>query len=150
MSEQKIPQIIHYCWFGHNKKSGEIIACIESWKKYFPDWDIIEWNESNYDVTKVPYMEDAYQLKKWAFVSDYARLDILYQYGGIYLDVDVEFIKPLPYEYPQLDGFCGFEGSMEVNPGLIFGIKPKCELLRLVMESYQNEHFTYQKNALPL
>lgn len=77
-----IPKVIHYCWFGRNPKTEIIEKCIASWRKYCPDWEIIEWNEDNYDVEKVPFVKEAYEAKKWAFVSDYARLDILYNHGG--------------------------------------------------------------------
>lgn len=88
-----IPKVIHYTWFGGGKK-GELHAkCIESWKKQCPDYEIMEWNETNYDIHKNRYMEQAYGREKWAYVSDYARLDILYQYGGIYLDTDVELLE---------------------------------------------------------
>lgn len=77
-----IPKIIHYCWFGKNSKPEIVERCIASWKKYCPDWEIKEWNEDNFDVTSIPYMKEAYEAKKWAFVSDVARLLILYQSGG--------------------------------------------------------------------
>ena len=101
-----IPKVIHYCWFGGNPLPDEAKRCIDSWKKYCPDYKIIEWNESNYDVNSNEYMKAAYNEKKWAFVSDYARVDVVYRYGGIYMDTDVELIKPLdkflyqsPYQY---------------------------------------------------
>ena len=84
-----IPKVIHYCWFGGNPKNEVIEKCIDSWKRYCPDYKIIEWNESNYNIVKHPFMKKAYDAKKWAFVSDYARVDILNQYGGVYLDTDV-------------------------------------------------------------
>ena len=80
-----IPKVIHYCWFGGNEMSALEKKCIESWKMQCPDYEIIRWDETNYDVTKNLYMQQAYAAKKWAFVSDYARLDILYQHGGFYL-----------------------------------------------------------------
>ena len=89
-----IPKKIHYFWIGGNPKPESVLYCIDSWKKYCPDYEIIEWNESNYDFTKNEYMRQAYEAKKWAFVTDYARLDVIYKYGGIYLDTDVELIKP--------------------------------------------------------
>lgn len=80
-----IPKIIHYCWFGGNPKSNLIKQCIDSWKKYCPDYQIIEWNESNFDINCNPYVKAAYEDKKWAFVSDYARLYIVYNRGGGYI-----------------------------------------------------------------
>ena len=79
-----IPKVIHYCWFGGNELPNSAKKCIKSWKKYFPDYEIKEWNESNYDVRKNTYISQAFDACKYAFVSDYARFDILYQYGGIY------------------------------------------------------------------
>lgn len=90
-----IPKTIHYCWFGRTKKNELHKRCIESWKKYCPDYEIVEWNEDNYDLKKNLYMRQAYDAGKWAYVSDYARLDILYHYGGIYLDTDVELLHSL-------------------------------------------------------
>lgn len=87
-----IPKKIHYCWFGRNPLPKSAKKCIASWKKYFPDYEIIEWNEDNYDVGKIPYLAQAYSAKKYAYVSDYARYDILYHEGGIYFDTDVEVI----------------------------------------------------------
>lgn len=90
---ENIPKIIHYCWFGKSELGKLETKCIESWKKYCPDYEIIEWSEENYDISKNLYMKEAYENKKWAYVSDYARLDILYKYGGVYFDTDVELIK---------------------------------------------------------
>ena len=89
-----IPKTIHYCWIGGNPLPESAKKCIKSWKKYCPDYKIVEWNESNYDFTRVPYMKEALQAKKWGFAPDYARLDIVYTHGGIYLDTDVEIVKP--------------------------------------------------------
>lgn len=143
-----IPKIIHYCWFGGNEKPREITDCIESWKRFLPDWRIIEWTEDNYDVYKYRYTADAYKLKKWAFVSDMARLDVLYRYGGIYLDVDVEFLKPLPEEYLEYDGFCGFEHTATIAPGLIFGIKKEHPFIKEILDSYANECFRIQNDGI--
>src|SRR5215510_15199585 len=112
-----IPKIIHYCWFGGNPLSELALKCIASWKKYFPNYEIKEWNESNYDVHKIPYTSEAYNAKKYAFVSDYARFDILYQYGGIYFDVDVEVIKQFG-DILNDTGFMGMETLSGCNAGL--------------------------------
>ena len=79
-----IPKVIHYCWFGRNKKSKSVLKCIQSWKKYCPDYEIIEWNEDNFDVNCIPFVKEAYDAEKWAFVTDYARLKIIFENGGIY------------------------------------------------------------------
>ena len=90
-----IPKVIHYCWFGRNEKSDLIKRCIESWQKYCPEYQIIEWNENNFDVNTCEYTREAYLARKWAFVSDYARLKIIFENGGIYLDTDVELKQGL-------------------------------------------------------
>ena len=90
-----IPKIIHYCWFGHNPLPPLAEKCIASWKRFLPDYEIKEWNESNFDVNMIPYTAEAYKEKKYAFVSDFARFWILYHYGGLYFDTDVEVIKSM-------------------------------------------------------
>jgi mannosyltransferase OCH1-like enzyme len=89
-----IPKVVHYCWFGESKKPKLVKDCMRSWKKHLPDYEIIEWNESNSDLS-LPFVKEAYRLKKWAFVSDYIRLKVLYEYGGIYLDTDMLLLKSL-------------------------------------------------------
>lgn len=104
----RIPKIIHYIWVGGNPKPESVIKYIETWKKYCPDYLIIEWNEKNYDITKNRYTREAYQSKKWAFVTDYMRLDILDMFGGIYMDSDVEVLKGLD-EFLDKPAFTSFE-----------------------------------------
>ena len=117
----KIPKVIHYCWFGGNPKPKLVQKCIHSWKKYCPDYEIIEWNESNFDISSCPlYVRQAYDVKKWAFVSDYARLKIIHTCGGIYLDTDVELIKSLD-SLLEYNAFFGFEDGKYVATGLGFG-----------------------------
>lgn len=115
-----IPKIIHYCWFGGGPISEADRKCIESWKKYCPDYKIIEWNEQNFEISANRYAQQAYEAKKYAFVSDYARLAVVYEYGGIYLDTDVELVRPLD-ELLELPGFMGFQNNNEVATGLGFG-----------------------------
>ena len=90
-----IPHVIHYCWFGGKPLPKLAVDCIASWRKYLPGYEIKEWNESNFDVNIIPYTSEAYAARKYAFVSDYARFWILYHYGGVYFDTDVEVIQPL-------------------------------------------------------
>lgn len=90
-----IPKIIHYCWFGRGEKPALAKNCIASWRKFFPGYEIREWNEDNFDVNIIPYTAEAYTCKKYAFVSDYARFWVLYKYGGLYFDTDVEVIRPM-------------------------------------------------------
>ncbi len=91
----RIPKIIHYTWFGNKEKQELHEKCLASWRKFCPDYEIREWNEKNYDIHKSEYVSQAYEAGKWAYVSDYARMDILYQYGGVYFDADVEFLKKI-------------------------------------------------------
>ncbi|RKW32245.1 MAG: glycosyl transferase, partial [Lachnoanaerobaculum sp.] len=107
-----IPKVIHYCWFGGKPLPKIARKCIQSWKRFCPDYEIVEWNEKNYDIHKNSYMEEAYLQKKWGFVPDFARLDIIYQNGGIYLDTDVELIRPLD-ELLYHRAYMGFEGERD-------------------------------------
>lgn len=130
-----IPPVINYCWFGKNPIPQEYLYYIDSWKKMCPDYEIVRWDESNYDVNKHPYMAQAYKEKKWAFVSDYARLDIVYHFGGIYLDTDVELIKNLD-ELRRFNAYVGFESETFVNTGLGFGAVKRNKLIGKLMHGY--------------
>ena len=114
-----IPKKIHYFWFGGNEKPKSVKKCIDSWKKYCPDYEVIEWNESNFDIRCMPFVEQAYEAKKYAFVSDVARLMMIYEYGGIYMDTDVEVIKPLD-NLLENKAYMGFENDENVASGLGF------------------------------
>ena len=110
-----IPKIIHYCWFGGNDKLESVMKCIESWKKYLPDYEIMEWNESNFNIKKAnQYVREAYDNKKWAFVTDYVRLIALYENGGIYFDTDVEVFKSFDSLLSE-KAFFGFESTIYVQ-----------------------------------
>jgi len=139
-----IPKIIHYCWFGCNSLPYLAQKCIASWKKYFPDYEIKEWNESNYDVNKIPYTSEAYKAKKYAFVSDYARFDVLHQFGGIYFDTDVEVIKSFE-DIIKNGSFMGFELAKntrsEVNTGLGMGVTAGFSIVYQILEFYATLHF---------
>lgn len=115
-----IPKKIHYCWFGGKELPKEAKKCIESWKKYCPDYEIIQWNETNYDINKNQYVKYTYENKKYAFLTDYVRLDVIYNEGGIYLDTDVELLKSLD-DLLNCDGYMGMEQVGRVNTGQGFG-----------------------------
>ena len=138
---------IHYCWFGKNPKSKLILKCIDSWRKHCPDYEIKEWNEENFDVNCCDYVREAYEAKKWAFVSDYCRFYVLYNYGGIYLDTDVELLKPLDI---LSEDFVGFENQNRVNSGLIRGAVSKDLICKLMLDSYANDHFLKQDGSYNL
>ncbi len=138
---------IHYCWFGKNKKSKLIKKCIKSWKKLCPDYQIIEWTEDNFDINCCKYVQEAYNAKKWAFVSDVCRFWVLYNYGGIYLDTDVELIKPLD-ELP--DNFVGFEKVGVVNSGLIRGAEKGNSICKEMYDSYLVDSFVKKDGTLNL
>ena len=143
-----IPKIIHYCWFGGGPINPESRKCIESWKKYCPDYKIIEWNEQNFEISQNRYAQQAYEAKKYAFVSDYVRLAVLYEYGGIYLDTDVELVRPLD-ELLEHKGFIGMEHSapspygrtLLVNTGSGVGAEPGCEMIGKMLAAYRNAAF---------
>lgn len=138
--ELLIPKTIHYCWFGGNPLPDQYKVWMESWHKFCPDYQIIEWNESNYDVSKNAYMYQAYKSKKWGFVPDYARLDIIYHHGGIYLDTDVELIQNLDDLLYQ-EGFAGFENSSAVNLGQGFGAVPGLPIIKEMLDIYKDMQF---------
>ncbi len=117
-----------------------IEKCIKSWEKFCPDWEIIEWNEGNYDVFRNEFCRQAYQNGKWAFVSDYARFDILNQFGGIYMDTDVEIVKSLD-RFLEHDVFAGHETDEWVAPGLILGSVPEHPIMKSVLNAYESASF---------
>lgn len=148
-----IPKRIHYCWLGRNPKPKSVLKCIESWKKFCPDYEIIEWNEDNLDISSNLYSRQAYDAKFWAFATDYLRLWIVYTHGGIYLDTDVQIIKPLD---PLLThkAFMGFEVEDKVNTGLGFGAEAGNAFLAANMKVYEtlafvNKDGTYNRLPAP-
>ena len=135
-----IPKIIHYCWFGGNPKPEIVEKCIQSWKKFCPDWEIKEWNESNFDVNSTPFTAEAYASKKWAFVSDVARLAILKQHGGVYMDTDVE-IKESIDKLLDYNAFFVFESNRYIATGLGFGCIAEHPAVNSMLEFYNGKHF---------
>ena len=132
---------IHYFWFGGNPKSKLIEKCIASWRKYFPDFEIKEWNEDNFDVRQNKYISQAYDAKKYAFVSDFARFKVLYDEGGLYFDTDVEAVRSF-YELFESEAFSGFETEKHINPGLVLWAKePGNEIIKQMLDSYENDAF---------
>lgn len=139
-TQMKIPKKIHYFWFGKGDIPKENQLCIESWEKYCPDYEIIKWTEDNYDISKCNYMKQAYEMQKWGFVPDYARLDVLYEYGGIYLDTDVELIKnidDLLYE----KAFVGFQRNYWIGLGLGCGCMKHMDIFKDMRDYYNSISF---------
>lgn len=136
---QNIPKIIHYCWFGRGEKNQKIKEYMESWKKYLPDYEVIEWNEDNFDINCNQYVKEAYENRKWAFVTDYVRLYVLYHYGGIYMDTDVEVLKPLDV-FLENQAFSGFEDEIHISTGIIGSVKGH-NWIKFLLDDYKKRHF---------
>lgn len=130
-----IPKKIHYCWFGRNEKPQLAKRCIASWKKYCPDYEIMEWNEDNFDVDLNPYTKMCYEQKKYAFLSDYIRLIVVEKYGGIYFDTDVELIRSFD-DLLKNSAFFGFENDEYVATGLGFGAEAGNPIVRQMIAEY--------------
>lgn len=145
-----IPKTIHYCWFGKNPLPPLAKECIESWRKFFPDYEIKQWDETNFDINQIPYISEAYKQKKYAFVSDYARFWIIYNYGGLYFDTDVEVIRPMD-DIIAKGNFMGYEVNPDgensplkyapryafgVAVGLGFGMEKSHPFMKRMMDVY--------------
>ena len=134
-----IPKVIHCCWFGGAPKSELITKCIDSWKKYCPEYTIYEWNESNFDLSACAYAKEAYSAKKWAFVSDYVRIWALNEFGGVYLDTDVELTAPLD-QFLCHPAFTGFE-KIDLPFTAVFGCVKGHPFTSTILASYADRHF---------
>lgn len=137
--EQKIPKIIHYCWFGEKEKPSIVKKCIESWRNQLVDYEIKEWNEDNFDLKCNRYVEEAFKDGKFAFVSDYVRVHALYHEGGIYLDTDVEVFKTFD-DLLYHDSFWGFEQENFIATSTI-GAVPGNALIKEFLDSYDKKTF---------
>lgn len=143
-----IPKTIHYCWFGGNPLPSSAKKCIESWRIYFPDYEIKEWSEQNFDVNIIPYTRDAYAAGKYAFVSDYARFWVLYHYGGLYFDTDVEVIQGMD-DLVKRGAFMGLEvdnvksenSIPAVAPGLGLCVEPGNDVYAEILSKFEHLHF---------
>ena len=139
-----IPKTIHYCWFGRGELTPLAKKCITSWRQFFPGYEIKEWNEDNFDVNIIPYTADAYKAGKYAFVSDYARFWVLYHFGGVYFDTDVEVIRSME-DVLEKGPFMGLEMlgvRPAVNPGLGLAAEPEMSLYKDVLDRF--EHLSFQ------
>lgn len=141
-----IPKVIHYCWFGRGQMPKLALKCIESWKKYCPDYEIKEWNEDNFDLDLYPYVREAYDARKFAFVTDVVRLYALYHEGGIYMDTDVEVIKPLD-SLLAYDAVSGFESDTQIPTGLMAS-RDGHPLFKELLDEYNGIHFVRPNGTL--
>lgn len=141
-----IPKVIHYCWFGRGPMPKLALKCIESWKKYCPDYEIKEWNEDNFDLDLYPYVREAYDARKFAFVTDVVRLYALYHEGGIYMDTDVEVIKPLD-SLLAYDAVSGFESPTQIQTGLMAS-RDGHPLFKELLDEYNGIHFVRPDGTL--
>lgn len=157
----RIPNVIHYCWFGNGHMSEKEKKCIESWKKYLPEYSIKRWDETNWDISCCDYVREAYDAKQWAFVSDYARFDILYRFGGLYFDTDVELIRPID-DIIARGPFMGCENDysekpttttlqkngLTVAPGLGLAATPGLAVYGEILDSFAASHFVMSDGSL--
>ena len=146
-----IPQIIHYCWFGRKALPQDVQTYIQTWKHHMPDWQICEWNEDNFDIDSAPlYVQQAYQVGKFAFVSDYVRLWALEQLGGVYFDTDVEVLKPFD-ELLDNVAFVGLEESLAHIPGTcVMGCEAHCQWVKDMLAIYDYIQFLKADGTLDI
>lgn len=130
-----IPKKIHYCWFGRGEKPKLVNKCIESWKKHCPDYELVEWNEENFNIEAYPYAKYCLDNRKWAFLSDFVRLAVVYEHGGVYFDTDVEVVKSLDNLLSN-EAFYGFENNEKVNTGQGFGAVKNHPSVKSMMDEY--------------
>ena len=140
------PKKIHYCWFGKGPKPQIFESCLKSWKKFAPDYEIIEWNEENFDIARFPFAQQAYDCKKYAFVSDIARLSVLYDHGGVYLDTDVELLAPLE-RFENDECFFFFQNVLNIATGLGFGSEAGHPILQKLLDDYADRRFDTEHMA---
>ncbi len=155
-----IPKVIHYCWFGHNPLPKMALDCIASWRKFFPGYEIKEWNEDNFDVNMIPYTAQAYKAGKYAFVSDYARFWILYRYGGLYFDTDVEVIRDMSdiiargafmgCDRKAVENAHGVPSMFYVAPGLGMGAQAGLGVYKVILDYYERSDFECDSSGNPV
>lgn len=143
--DEQIPKILHYCWFSGEPLSDLANRCIESWRKYCPDYEIVEWNATNFDIHSNSFAKQAYDKRKWAFLTDYARLNILYTHGGIYMDTDVELVK----SYDEMlvhSAFSGYETTSLQTA--VMGAAPNHPWMKYLLSYYDNRNFVKKNGEL--
>jgi mannosyltransferase OCH1-like enzyme len=140
----RIPKTIHYVWVGENEKPKDILRCMKSWKKHLGEYEIVEWNENNFDISSNKFVKQAYEQKKWAYVSDYIRAYAIYKYGGIYLDTDVIVLDDLT-RFLDNEAFVGFENSNYPFTA-VFGAEKGHPLIKDMIDYYHDINFEFDKN----
>jgi len=148
-SGMKIPKVIHYTWFSGEPIPDNLLACMDSWKRFCPDFEIVEWNSQNYDLTVNPYVREAIESKRWGFAGDYVRLDVIYRFGGVYLDLDVELVRSID-ELLYNSAYCGYETSKNINFGSGFGAVKRHPLIKTLRDAYDELHFIKEDGTLDL
>ncbi len=143
-----IPKIIHYCWFGGKEMPKLAKKCLKSWEKYCPDYKIMCWSEENFDINSNKYVKEAYENKKFAFVTDYVRLYALYNYGGVYMDTDVEVIKPID-EFLNNKAFSGFESTNLVPTGIMASEK-NLNVIKKLLDYYIDKSFINEDGSFDM
>lgn len=143
-----IPKIIHYCWFGGKPLTELAEKCIKSWEKYCPGYKIIEWNENNFNIDICAYVREAYDAKRWAFVADVARLYALVNYGGIYMDTDVEILKNFDTML-KYEAIAGFETENRISTGIL-GCEVGQRIFSEFLNQYMNIHFINEDGSYNL
>lgn len=143
-----IPKIVHYCWFGRGEKPVQALMCIESWKKYLPDYELKEWNEDNFDITQNQYVREAYENRKFAFVTDYVRLYAIYHEGGVYMDTDVEVLGCYD-QFLHHHAFSGFETNGNVPTGMMAAEKGSVWAKEL-LDQYDTRKFVLEDGSFDM
>lgn len=144
-----IPKIIHYCWFGKGEKSAQTVRCINSWHKFFPDYQFMEWTEDNCNITEIPYIQQAYKEKKYAFVSDYIRIKVLKEYGGIYFDTDYEVINSMDNILSIGRLVTGMESKESVLTAMIAAEKDN-NIISEFLTMYKDRKFIDEKGCMDM
>ncbi|WP_417189524.1 glycosyltransferase family 32 protein, partial [Bacteroides sp.] len=142
-----IPEIIHYCWFGGKEMPAKEKLCIESWKKYFPKYKFIKWNEENFDLNSSTFCKQAYDMKKYAFVSDYVRTKVLYEYGGLYFDTDYEVLKPIDTLIKGNNNVLGWENHSNIGTAFM-AFEAKHLVMKRFLEYYNTHSFIDKKGRI--
>ena len=145
-----IPKIVHYCWFGNNEKPNDVQRYIETWRKFLPDYEFMEWNESTFDMERtIPYVKEAYAAKKYAFVSDYVRIYALHQYGGIYFDTDVEVRKTFEEYLENREMVLGFESERSLITAFL-AVSAHHPYIKEFLDSYKERSFLKKDGSYDL